>query len=99
MRIHSVRLTHIRQHAVSVIEIETGLTGIIGENGSGKTTIHKAIAWAMYGSAAARGNRESIRSLRAAPKAQVRVELDFELGGHRYRVIRGLTNAELYLDR
>ena len=28
----------------------------------------------------------------------VRVELDFELGGHRYRVVRGLTNAELYLD-
>jgi hypothetical protein len=26
------------------------------------------------------------------------VELDFELGGHRYRVLRGLTNAELYLD-
>jgi exonuclease SbcC len=26
------------------------------------------------------------------------VELDFELGGHRYRVERGLTTAELYLD-
>jgi exonuclease SbcC len=28
----------------------------------------------------------------------VKVELDFELGGHRYRVERGLTSAELYLD-
>jgi exonuclease SbcC len=28
----------------------------------------------------------------------VRVELDFDLGGHRYRVVRGLTSAELYLD-
>jgi exonuclease SbcC len=28
----------------------------------------------------------------------VKVELDFELGGHRYRVERGLTTAELYLD-
>jgi DNA repair protein SbcC/Rad50 len=26
------------------------------------------------------------------------VELDFDLSGHRYRVIRGLSNAELYLD-
>jgi exonuclease SbcC len=28
----------------------------------------------------------------------VKVELDFQLGGHRYRVERGLTSAELYLD-
>ncbi|CAN5874683.1 hypothetical protein BH11GEM2_BH11GEM2_37030 [soil metagenome] len=26
------------------------------------------------------------------------MELEFELGGHRYRVDRGLTSAELYLD-
>src|SRR3954469_18083134 len=99
MRIHSVRLTNFRQHADTAIEFETGLTGIVGANGTGKSTILEAIAWALYGSSAARGARESIRSLRAPPKAQVRVELDFELGGHRYRVIRGLTNAELYLDR
>jgi exonuclease SbcC len=99
MRIHSVRLTNFRQHADTTIDFDTGLTGIIGANGTGKSTILEAIAWALYGSSAARGTRESIRSLRAAPKAQVRVELDFELGGHRYRVIRGLTNAELYLDR
>ena len=28
----------------------------------------------------------------------MRVDLDFELGGHRYLVSRGLTNAEVYLD-
>ena len=28
----------------------------------------------------------------------VSVELDFELGGNRYRVIRGLTMAELFLN-
>src|SRR3954471_19640603 len=99
MRIHSVRLTNFRQHADTAIDFETGLTGIIGANGTGKSTILEAIAWALYGTSAARGTRESIRSMRAPPKAQVRVELDFELGGHRYRVVRGLTNAELYLDR
>ena len=31
-------------------------------------------------------------------KAPVRVDLEFELVGHRYRVVRGLTGAELYLD-
>ena len=99
MRIHSIRLLNFRQHADTSIELDSGLTGIVGANGTGKSTILEAIAWALYGSSAARGNRESIRSLRAAPKAPVRVELEFELGIHRYRVVRGLTNAELYLDR
>jgi exonuclease SbcC len=47
---------------------------------------------------AARGTRDSIRHLRAGARAPVRVELDFELAGHRYRVVRGLTGAELFLD-
>lgn len=99
MRLHSVRLVNFRQHADTTIDFESGLTGIIGANGTGKSTILEAIAWALYGTPAVRGTRESIRSLRAAPRASVRVELDFELGNHRYRVVRGLNNAELFLDR
>ncbi|MEO5815470.1 MAG: SMC family ATPase [Gemmatimonadaceae bacterium] len=98
MRLNSLRLTNFRQHAETYITFDTGLTGIIGANGSGKSTILEAIAWALYGQEAARGKKETIRSLRAGPGARVKVELDFELGGHRYRVERGLTSAELYLD-
>src|SRR3982750_3023331 len=98
MRLNSLRLINFRQHCDSYISFDTGLTGIIGANGSGKTTILEAIAWALYGQDAARGRKETIRSLRAGPGAKVSVELDFELGGHRYRVKRGLTQAELFLD-
>src|SRR5919202_2613653 len=98
MRINSLRLVNFRQHADSYVEFDRGLTGIIGPNGSGKTTLLEAIAWAIYGNAAARGTRDSMRFNRAGPRSSVRVELDFDLGGHRYRVVRGLTNAELYLD-
>ena len=98
MRLNSLRLTNFRQHADTYVAFDSGLTGIIGPNGSGKTTILEAIAWALYGQDAARGKKETIRSLRAGPGARVKVELDFELGGHRYRVERGLTSAELYLD-
>jgi exonuclease SbcC len=98
MRLNSLRLTNFRQHCDTFVTFDTGLTGIIGANGSGKSTLLEAIAWALYGQDAARGKKETLRSLRAAPNARVKVELDFELGGHRYRVERGLTTAELYLD-
>jgi exonuclease SbcC len=98
VRLSSLSLTNFRQHADTRIEFDTGLTGIIGPNGSGKTTILEAIAWAIYGNPAARGTRDSIRFNRAGPRSSVRVELEFDLGGHSYRVVRGLTNAELYLD-
>ncbi len=77
---------------------ESGVTAIIGANGSGKTTVLEAIAWALYGQPAIRGQRDGIRFLGAGARAPVEVELDFELGGHRYRVTRGLTTAAVYLD-
>jgi exonuclease SbcC len=98
MRLNRLRLLNFRQHADSDLVFETGLTGIIGPNGVGKSTLLEAIAWALYGGDTARGGKESIRFSRAPARAQVRVELEFELGGHKYRVVRGLTLAELYLD-
>jgi DNA repair protein SbcC/Rad50 len=98
MRIHRLRLVNFRQHELTELELGAGLTGIIGPNGSGKTTLLEAIAWAMYGMPAARGNRESIRRRNAPPRSKVEVELQFTLGPHEYRVVRGLTTAELYQD-
>ncbi|HEX7939413.1 MAG TPA: SMC family ATPase, partial [Gemmatimonadaceae bacterium] len=98
MRLNQLRLRNFRQHADTTVEFDAGLTGIIGPNGSGKTTILEGIAWALYGMPAARGTREGIRSLRAPARAGVKVELDFDLAGHRYRVVRSLSSAELYLD-
>src|SRR5688500_12027012 len=37
-------------------------------------------------------------SIAATGKQAMKVELDFELGRHRYRVVRGRTSAELFLD-
>jgi exonuclease SbcC len=98
MRIHRLRLVNFRQHELTDLEFGTGLTGIIGPNGAGKTTLLEAIAWAMYGMPAARGSRETIRRRNAPPRAKVEVELQFTLGAHDYRVVRGLTTAELYQD-
>ena len=98
MQINRLRLINFRQHEATELELGAGLTGIIGPNGAGKTTILEAIAWAMYGMPAARGNRETIRRRGAPPRSRVEVELDFSLGPHHYRVVRTLNGAELYQD-
>ncbi|MES3033239.1 MAG: SMC family ATPase [Gemmatimonadota bacterium] len=98
MRLRALRLQNFRQHADTLIEFENGLTGIIGPNGAGKSTILEGISWALYGNTVARGTRESIKYHGAAPRSAVRAELDFELGPHRYRIVRGLTSAELFVD-
>lgn len=98
MQIHRLRLVNFRQHEDSELVFGAGLTGIVGENGAGKSTLLEAIAFAMYGTQAARGNRDTIRRRGAPPRSPVRVELDFALGAHEFRVTRSLSQAELFQD-
>jgi exonuclease SbcC len=98
MLIERVRLVNFRQHEDTDLVLGAGLTGVIGANGAGKTTLVEGIAWALYGADAARGTRDTIRRRGAPPRAPVRVELEFALGPHRYRVVRSLNNAELFQD-
>ncbi len=98
MQILRLRLQNFRQHEDTELVLGAGLTGIVGPNGAGKSTLLEAIAFAMYGTTAARGTRDSIRRRGAPPRSTVRVELDFALGPHQFRVVRGLTQAELFQD-
>ena len=67
MQIHRLRLVNFRQHEDTELSLGAGLTGIIGPNGAGKSTLLEAIAFAIYGTPAARGTRESIRRRGAPP--------------------------------
>jgi exonuclease SbcC len=98
MQIHQLRLVNFRQHEDTTLSFGTGLTGVIGPNGAGKTTLLEALAWALYGTRAARGTVEGIRRRNAPPRARVEVTVEFTLGPHRYRVVRSLHAAELYQD-
>ena len=98
MELHRLRLVNFRQHADTELEFGPGITGIFGPNGSGKTTLLEAIAWAIYGVQAVRGDKDSIRRLGAKGRAGVEVELEFRLGAHEYRVTRGLSTAALLQD-
>jgi exonuclease SbcC len=98
VQLHRLKLENFRLHADTDIQFGPGVTAIVGPNGAGKSTLLEAVAWAIYGTPAARGSRDSIRRSNAAPRAPVRVELDFSFGAHQYKVVRSLYNAELYQD-
>src|SRR5437660_884069 len=98
MQLLRLRLVNFRQHADTELEFGPGITGIIGPNGSGKTSILEAIAWALYGVQAVSGDKDSIRRLGAKGRAGVEVDLEFRLGAHEYRVKRGLSTAVLHQD-
>src|SRR5216117_2328376 len=98
MQLLRLRLVNFRQHADTELEFGPGITGIIGPNGSGKTTILEAIAWALYGAQAVRGDKDSIRRIGVKGRAGVEVELEFRLGAHEYRVTRSLATAALQQD-
>lgn len=91
----SLTLRNFRQHAESRIEFGPGLTGIIGANGAGKSTILEAVGYALYGTAAIRGNKDGLRWHGAPARHQAEVVLDFALSGQRYRVVRSETTAHL----
>jgi exonuclease SbcC len=98
MQLLRLRLLNFRQHEHTDLVLGPGLLAVVGPNGSGKTTLLEAIAWALYGTAAARGTRDSIKRRGAPPRSRVEVLLEFVLGLHTYGLTRTLTAAELSQD-
>ncbi|MGH2611652.1 MAG: AAA family ATPase [Rhabdochlamydiaceae bacterium] len=90
MIIHSLKLQNYRKHKDTFIEFPDGLFGMVGNNGSGKTTIIEAVAYAIYGSHASKTGQELIKREQSDPSSDCKVELEFSLGSDAYRVIREL---------
>lgn len=88
MILSKLRLENFKKYSSFEIEFGEGLIGIIGKNGSGKSTIFEAILFALYGEAKKKGNKTLIRNANTSEKDAVVVELEFEFEGILYRVIR-----------
>lgn len=88
MILSKLHLENFKKYTTYDITFGEGLVGIIGKNGSGKSTIFEAILFALYGEAKNRGNKELIRNANADTKDAVVVELDFEFEGTEYKVHR-----------
>jgi len=63
---------------------------IIGDNGKGKTSLHEAINWCLYGGSGARSNFTQYYNdkAKANKENEMWVQLEFNHNGHRYSLTR-----------
>ncbi len=64
------------------------LACIAGENGAGKSSLLDAITWALFGKCRAPGRDDVINHRAVTHGESARVQLDFQLEGQVYRVLR-----------
>jgi len=83
-----LKLENFKRYKAFELNFEEGLVGIIGKNGSGKSTIFEAILFALYGEFKDRGYKDIVRNAHASDKDAVVVELNFEFDSVEYKVVR-----------
>jgi exonuclease SbcC len=95
MILKSLRLKNFRKFKDCYIEFPDGVTGVVGLNGVGKSTVFEAVAWTLYGPLAARTSTDQIKREGAAPSDPCRVELEFMFDEDIYHVVREMSGKNL----
>lgn len=104
MHLNKLVMRNFKKFRRAEVEFQDGLTGIIGSNGAGKSTIVEAIAWALYGNRASSIKRDFIRNAHAGESDPVEIRLAISLGKQElviYRAMKGkalMPEAFLILD-
>jgi len=95
MILKTLVLRNYRKFKQIVIEFPDGVTGVIGLNGAGKSTIFEAISWVLYGPVAARTSADQIKREGSETSEPCRVELEFVFEDDQYRIVREMTGKNL----
>ena len=66
-------------------------TLIVGENGAGKSTMLDALSFVLYNKPFRKVNKPQL--LNSINKKDLVVEIEFDIGSHMYKIIRGLKPA------
>ena len=88
-----LHMQNYKKYSDFTLTFSDGLTGIVGRNGSGKSTIFDAITFALYGDV--RGEKETLRYAKSDPKDPIAVTLLFEIDSKGYKVVRQMRGKAL----
>jgi exonuclease SbcC len=88
MLLERLTLANFKRFREADIHFQDGITGIIGNNGTGKSSIVEAILFVLYGVKGTGLNSDYIISSFASPQEFCEVRLDFLIGGNEYTVMR-----------
>jgi len=95
LRVRSLSIKNYRSIKELDVDFpESGLIGIIGHNGAGKSSLLESIGWALYGTQAIRGKADGLTTIGAKGKCKVIMEFDHGEDGP-YIVERTLKDAKL----
>lgn len=83
MTLKTLSLQNFKRYASFEMTFEEGLCGILGRNGSGKSTIFEAVFFALYGEYK---NKELLKT--SGVEGNVKVELCFNINEKEYTIIR-----------
>ncbi len=85
-----LELTNFKSHQHNIINFNSGITLIIGENGAGKSTIFEAISFALY----KKYTGDKIDDLIRTNNTTMSVKLNFVSNGTKYKITRTRTNNQ-----
>ena len=81
-------LKNFKRFRDAEIFFKDGITGVLGNNGTGKSSLVQAIFFALYGVQATGISADYVVSSFASPKDKCEVRLEFRIGGDNYTVVR-----------
>jgi exonuclease SbcC len=88
MILNRLVLRNFKRFREEEIRFKDGITGILGNNGTGKSSLVQAIFFALYGVQATGIAADYIVSSFASPNDKCEVRLEFRIGGDNYTVHR-----------
>jgi len=88
MILKNLTLKNFRKFRDVTIDFPDGITGVVGLNGVGKSTIFEAISWILFGTIAARTSADEIKRVGTVSSDRCRGELEFIFEDSNYRIVR-----------
>lgn len=92
MQLIRLHMRNFKRYRDQDIQFRDGITGILGNNGTGKSTIVDAILFCLYG--VKETGLDYILSATAGQRDKAEVRLDFSVRGEEYQVVRSLDHKK-----